>query len=160
MSSCAGPAVVSTSSMSPTRTGSPPPHRPACSRSGRRCRPRPHPALRAALAEWPGQPDQSFSIRNRSDSRKVQDHAALMGPMAMSSTSRGSEPSGPRPRAPACLLRKQPKALPVGELFRKVGENLGEDFAFASLGSPNPRQPNPCSAAVISAAGPEEHAQA
>ena len=40
-------------------------------------------------------------------------------------------------------LGNQPQVLPLGEFFRKVCQDVGEDFAFAALRTPDAGQPNP-----------------
>jgi hypothetical protein len=38
---------------------------------------------------------------------------------------------------------EQPQELALGKFFREVGEEFGEEFAFAALRAANARQPDP-----------------
>ncbi len=40
-------------------------------------------------------------------------------------------------------LLQQPQLAPLGKFFGKVSKDVGEDFALASLGPSNARQPDP-----------------
>jgi hypothetical protein len=40
-------------------------------------------------------------------------------------------------------LAQEPESPPLGKFFRKVGEDFGEDLAFASLRASDARKPDP-----------------
>jgi len=41
------------------------------------------------------------------------------------------------------ILAQEPELAPLGKFFRKVGEDFGEDLAFASLRTSDAGQPDP-----------------
>ena len=49
--------------------------------------------------------------------------------------------SGFRPRRVG--IGNEPKLFALRKFFREISEDVGEDFAFAALGTANPGQPDP-----------------
>jgi hypothetical protein len=97
---------------------------------------------RGALGERDGddQAGQSFGVGDGTGLGKVEDDAALMKPVGLKlELARGL----------ICLpargigIGNEPEPPPLRELFREVGEDVGEDFPFAALRAADAGQPDP-----------------
>ena len=99
------------------------------------------PAQSLELTDRQGRPlretraGERFSRGDGIDPGEVENHAAFMQPVVheLHLTWDGVW----------LVRRQQPKLPPLSKAVGEVGENVGEDFAFASLRTANLRQPNP-----------------
>jgi hypothetical protein len=86
------------------------------------------------------QADERLSRGDRFVLGKVKDDAALVQPVSVKfNFARMWIRFGPR----KVWVGDQPEAPALGEFLREVSEDVGEDFAFAALGTADAGQPDP-----------------